>query len=292
MLTESDLDALSEGISSAREALVAALDAIQQAVSDPLSASYVPRDALGAVKNMLQKVEHAEDDPTLLLGNRNADRLEEASERLIRVLRDSYHLGPDDSTSALYCGYLGDAVRQLAAIPTELVRLREKSLILTEDAPLQPNVITALHAAADVLLERIGPDPREWLQLGSRRFEEILAEIWTGLGWQTFLTPPARDGGFDIRAIRDANGTCLCYLVEAKAYRPDRPVGIAAVRHLYGIVERERATHGVIATTSTFTRDAIAEAEAMKYRLTLADFRRVLDWLQEYRRIRQYGNVR
>lgn len=284
MLTELDLDALSGRISSAHEALLAALDAIEE-----VDSSYIPGDALGAVKNMLRKVEHIADDPALLLGNNEVERIEEANERLIRVLDGSYSSGPDDSTSALYYGYLDDAVALIAAIPTEIVSLRDKSVILTEEDPLHSNVITVLQAATDILLDTIGPNPREWLELGSRRFEEILAKIWTGLGWQTFLTPPTRDGGFDIRAIRDANGICLCYLVEAKAYRPDRPVGIATVRHLYGVVERERATHGVIATTSTFTRDAIMEAEAMKYRLTLADFRRVLDWLQEYRRVR--GNA-
>jgi restriction endonuclease Mrr len=56
------------------------------------------------------------------------------------------------------------------------------------------------------------------------------------------------------------------------------------VRHLYGVVEREHATHGIIATTSTFTRDATIEAETLKYRLTLADFQKVLQWLEEYRK--------
>lgn len=52
------------------------------------------------------------------------------------------------------------------------------------------------------------------------------------------------------------------------------------------------ATHGIVATISTFTRGAVAEAEAIKYRLTLADFRKVLDWLAEYRRIRHCGTAK
>ena len=44
---------------------------------------------------------------------------------------------------------------------------------------------------------------REWTQLGPRTFEELLSEMWRGLGWQTVLPPPVRDGGFDIRAIRN-----------------------------------------------------------------------------------------
>lgn len=132
------------------------------------------------------------------------------------------------------------------------------------------------------LIMRLGPDPRDWYSLGSRRFEELLAEIWSGLGWETVLTPPSNDGGFDIRAIRNTTGVTACYLIEAKAYDPCHPVGVEVVRHLYGVVERERATHGILATTSRFTKGAIAESQALRYRLSLADFSQVRKWASLY----------
>jgi restriction endonuclease Mrr len=188
--------------------------------------------------------------------------------------------------AGLHYQYLSAAVTALHRIPEELEQLQQAALVLSDESSLSPSAVTVLQRAVEGLLEEIGSDPEMWIRLGSRRFEEVLAEIWAGLGWEAVLTPPSKDGGFDIRAIRNASGMCLCYLVEAKAYRPDRPVGIAAVRHLYGVVERERASHGVIATTSRFTRDAQAEAATLKYRVTLADFQQVLGWVTEYRRLR------
>lgn len=148
-----------------------------------------------------------------------------------------------------------------------------------------PVVADVQNAVASLVLS-LGPDPQDWYRLGPRRFEEALAEIWAGLGWETVLTPPAGDGGLDIRAIRSKQGVYLCYLIEAKAYAPDRPVGVDIVRKLYGVVERERATHGILATTSSFTRGAVEEARAVKYRLSLAGVNRIHEWLQDYRRRR------
>jgi hypothetical protein len=278
-----DLDGLVERTTSAYDALVAALNAVEEARLNRASASYLPTHAVRRAKSALRRMERARDDPAMLLSPQGEARIATVLE-MMQGLLDESHL--EGSLSSLYAGYIEHAVNELADIPNELERLRENATILREEIPFPGDLIAVFGTATVQLLARLGPDPRDWLSLGPRRFEEILAEIWAGLGWDTFLTPPTKDGGFDIRAIRDTRGTCLCYLIEAKAHRPDRPVGIGVVRHLYGIVERERATHGIIATTSTFTRDAVREAEAIKYRLTLADFQRVLDWLAEYRRTR------
>lgn len=157
--------------------------------------------------------------------------------------------------------------------------------VLPPDDALTDVIRLQIEDVAQSILGRIGEDPREWLALGSRRFEELLAEIWRGFGWQTVLTPPVGDGGFDVRAVRNDYGITLCYLLEAKCYAPDRPVGVEIVRQLVGVVERERASHGVIATTSRYTKGAHTEVRDRQYRLTLADFQSVLGWVSTYRRI-------
>jgi restriction endonuclease Mrr len=55
------------------------------------------------------------------------------------------------------------------------------------------------------------------------------------------------------------------------------------VRGLYGLVEAERATSGLIVTTSYFTTGAVAERERLKYRMALADFDKVKDFLTNWR---------
>ncbi len=148
-----------------------------------------------------------------------------------------------------------------------------------------PKLILPSEVPIKELISRLGQDPRSWTAVGSRKFEEILAEIWAGLGWETILTPPKNDGGFDIRAIKNAEGVMLCYLIEAKAYDPSNPVGIETVRRLYGVVERERASHGILATTSYFTKGALSESRALQYKLSLADFNQILKWVNQYSKI-------
>jgi restriction endonuclease Mrr len=56
------------------------------------------------------------------------------------------------------------------------------------------------------------------------------------------------------------------------------------VRGLYGVVEMERATLGMLVTTSTFTKDAIELARTVEHRLALKDFTDVQNFLRDYLR--------
>jgi restriction system protein len=49
-------------------------------------------------------------------------------------------------------------------------------------------------------------------------------------------------------------------------------VGVEIVRQLYGVVEAEKATAGVIVTTSSFTRGAKSFALQHSHRMTLHDY--------------------
>jgi restriction endonuclease Mrr len=75
----------------------------------------------------------------------------------------------------------------------------------------------------------------------------------------------------------------LC-LVEAKKYRPDRPVGIEIVRQLYGTFCDEQANSAMLVTTSRFTRDAHEFQEKHKYQLQLREYAHVVDWLFKFGR--------
>ncbi|HEC61017.1 MAG TPA: restriction endonuclease [bacterium] len=200
-------------------------------------------------------------------------------QRLERVLRQEESESPSwINLSASFAASL-DIISHLVAVSD----LSTKTELVSDDTVLPPSIGIYFKNTVASLVLRLGPDPREWLALGPRRFEEILAKIWAGLGWETVLTPPSADGGFDIRAIRNERGIIMCYLIEAKAYDPARPVGIDVVRKLFGVVERERATRGILATTSHFTKGTIAENRALKYRLSLANFEKVFDWVIMYR---------
>jgi len=74
------------------------------------------------------------------------------------------------------------------------------------------------------------------------------------------------------------------YVVECKRFCPDRRIGPHLVRGLYGVVERERATRGILATTSFFTPGARVEANGdLAYRLSLRDGKDMGDWIRATR---------
>ena len=74
----------------------------------------------------------------------------------------------------------------------------------------------------------------------------------------------------------------LLTLVECKRFSPDHKVGVDLVRSLYGVVEEKRATGGVIATTSSFTRGARQFQQNLEYRLSLRDFGDLVTWCNTY----------
>ena len=74
--------------------------------------------------------------------------------------------------------------------------------------------------------------------LSPREFEELVTELLSSFGWQIKLSPPTRDGGFDILGITaDASGLEASWIVECKRYAENRKVGVDLVRQLYGAKE-------------------------------------------------------
>ena len=73
------------------------------------------------------------------------------------------------------------------------------------------------------------------------------------------------------------------WIVECKRYGEDNKVGVEIVRGLYGVVEAKRATRGIIATTSYFTKGAKSFRNQVKHRIGLADFDVLAKFLQEVR---------
>lgn len=92
-------------------------------------------------------------------------------------------------------------------------------------------------------------------------FEQQVAEMLRSRGLDVEVTGGAGDEGVDIIAHDTTPITGGTYLVQCKRYAPDRKVGVAEVRELYGAVQEKRASKGVLVTSSTFTTQARRFAE-------------------------------
>jgi restriction system protein len=156
------------------------------------------------------------------------------------------------------------------------------STIAVEDAApaLQLEVIEI----NDQLLRALDGDISIARALEPKKFEQLVAEIMTRMGYTVELTPASRDGGKDIYAVkRDDLGTFL-YVVECKRYAVDHPVGVQIVRSLYGTVQAERATAGILVTTSVFTKGAKEFQRSVQHQLSLRDYAELHRWIQRVAR--------
>jgi Restriction endonuclease len=134
----------------------------------------------------------------------------------------------------------------------------------------------------DELIRYLAKHPERMHNLTSRKFEELVAALFRAKGYDVELTPATRDGGFDMRAFNRTDiGTCLT-LIECKRYAPTNRISVDVVRGLYGVTESEKATTGLLVTTSSFTRDAKSFQDKNKYRIQLADQQALQEWLREH----------
>ncbi|MCI1983811.1 MAG: restriction endonuclease [Bifidobacteriaceae bacterium] len=88
-------------------------------------------------------------------------------------------------------------------------------------------------------------------------FEPFCADLFRNFGFSAEVTPPTRDGGFDIRLCKDG----VKYIAECKCYDVRHHVGRTILQKLKGANAVEQAQGMFVITTSKFTRDAIAFAE-------------------------------
>ncbi len=140
------------------------------------------------------------------------------------------------------------------------------------------------------LLEYFARYPKHLYGLGSRQFEELIAEIWDAFGFEVELTRRTRDGGKDIIAIR-SKPERLMYLIECKRYGPNNPVGIDIVQRLFGVTYLEGADKGVIVTTSRFTKPALETLRKANWLLEGHDFNGLSRWLDKYQKIQMYKEL-
>jgi hypothetical protein len=185
----------------------------------------------------------------------------------------------------------------LPAVVDALIRAREHSLDLLEPGQIATAASMDGRAvgpddlarrAFDISVVEIGDEliaqlleqPALVYQLTPRRFEELVAELYSKAGFEVELTPASGDGGVDLYAMRhDELGSGLI-VVQAKRYKPELKVGVGAVRELFGTVNLTRASAGVLVTTSTFQSGAHALADEYRWRLSLKDYARLQQLLK------------
>ena len=112
-----------------------------------------------------------------------------------------------------------------------------------------------------------------------RDLERILAEVCEGLGFQTVLTRPAKDGGFDLEVSAGDER----YLIEVKHWAAPSLVGAGTVSQFAEVVVAQAATRGLMLSISGLRPRLLAERlEITQHRVALGDGRKIIGLCQRY----------
>jgi len=116
-----------------------------------------------------------------------------------------------------------------------------------------------------------------------RKFEGLSAEFLGRNGYDVDIGPGRGDGGVDIRAWRPGAATTGPPVVLVQCKRQREKVGKVVVKALWADVVDEKATSGLIVTSSAISPGAEAVRRARGYPIQVADRATLRCWLEQMR---------
>jgi restriction system protein len=174
-----------------------------------------------------------------------------------------------------------DPEEAFALIP-ELVRPVQRRLWLPERQQFRPQWIDSSRSAL-LLARELIEEGRLLSEMEWRDFEKLIAELLERDGWEIQLMRGTKDGGIDVISSRnDAAVGRLKAIWQAKRYGEGHKVQLAHARELSGVVERERASKGVLVTTTSLTKGAVKWIKQDEFRLDAKDGEAVKRWIEKY----------
>lgn len=97
------------------------------------------------------------------------------------------------------------------------------------------------------------------MELTPSEFESLITNLFEKMGLETRQTQASRDGGVDCVAYDPRPVLGGKVVIQAKRYK--NPVGVSAVRDLFGTMHNEGASKGILVTTSGYGKAAFEFAE-------------------------------
>ncbi len=109
-----------------------------------------------------------------------------------------------------------------------------------------------------------------------KRFEEVVAAYFRAKGLRCETQTHGADGGIDARIYSPGSDQPMA-LVQCKAWK-SKPVGVALIRELLGVMTHEQVARGFFMITGEFSPDALAFAES--HRITLVSGYKFLEMIR------------
>jgi HJR/Mrr/RecB family endonuclease len=156
----------------------------------------------------------------------------------VRVTRETFDGLRLDNVDPMLC--LKHLSASVSRSPTELAPVKP----VLEFSMVDPRFVAATDAMS-------GLDERpNLMHLNPFEFEGLIQNLFTRMGLETRQTRPSRDGGVDCIAYDTRPILGGKIVIQAKRYK--NTVGVSAVRDLYGTLQNEGASKGVLVTTSGY----------------------------------------
>jgi restriction endonuclease Mrr len=176
--------------------------------------------------------------------------------------------------------YLRVVMPQLEREPDE-----HEELDVDEESPLiVPETDIARYSPSIPLLDKLLHGTVDLDGLHWREFEELVADLLFKDGYHVELGPGRNDGGKDIIAVKEIEGIGLFMAVwQAKKLGAGRKVGIEVVRELADTCREQKASKGIIVTTTSLTKGAIQRVQRDRFILGKVDRDDLLAWISRIR---------
>jgi restriction system protein len=97
------------------------------------------------------------------------------------------------------------------------------------------------------------------MELTPGEFEALITNLFEKMGLETRMTQPSRDGGVDCVAYDPRPIFGGKVVIQAKRYK--NTVGVSAVRDLFGTLQNEGASKGILVTTSGYGKASFEFAQ-------------------------------
>ena len=131
------------------------------------------------------------------------------------------------------------------------------------------------------LIDKAYLDPDFIYKIKPQQFEELVAELLEKEGFKVNLTKKTHDGGKDIFIAQNNILGNFLYYIECKQFAPTNHVGVKFVRELYGTISADRATAGLLVTTSYFSKEAEDFVENVQNQLSLKGYLELKNWIRD-----------
>jgi len=198
---------------------------------------------------------------------------------------------PDEHGACSYCGHPNRIISVVVHDTIHFTGSVDVKLIPKTDFDLSPSyegktIIDVSKTVDEKLVSYFRDRPHELKRMNRRLFEELVAELFCGFGYEVELTQQTRDGGKDIIAVR-RNELKVKYLIECKRPDPGGYVSVGTVRELYGVKISEGATKGIMVTTAYFSPDAKIFLDKHQWELEGKEYEDLRRWLEGYARLKK-----